>query len=134
MKKPLFILAAISLLSLSTFSAPPANANEDLMKLLLKTQNLSEQQATLALHAAMSVKLFGETIQADKARAQTYMLGLIQSDNMDVDYMIRSYRDWQTQVDSKVENMLNSLAALHSQLDPEQRQQLFETLQKLAQQ
>ncbi|BBN82571.1 hypothetical protein PA25_25560 [Pseudoalteromonas sp. A25] len=133
MKNPLFTIAAISLLSLNTFSTPPAYANEDIMKLLLKTQNLSEQQASLALNAARSVKLFGETIQADKAQAKTYMLGLIQSDNMDVDYMMKSYRHWQTQVDTKVENMLNDLAALHSQLDQEQRQQLLKTLQKLAQ-
>lgn len=109
-----------------------AHANETAIKLLLKTQNFSVHQQELAFRTITSIKVLAEEVKHNKENVQAYLTSSLDKDEMDVEYMMSAYRQWQTNMDMKLENTLHTIAALHGELTLEQRRDLFQKLQNLS--
>lgn len=132
MKKMLTAIKIVVLLGTSVLFSTSSSANEEMLKTLLRTQNLTELQADLAYDAVISIKALGEEVQASKVNVQAYINNLMQQDQMDVDAIMQEYKQWQSTMDVKVETSLKSIAALHRHLSREERQALFDKLSMLS--
>ncbi len=133
MKKILLTLATLALLSTNALGINSTSADENMMKLVFKSQGLSEKQAQLAFDAVLSLKLLSEEIRANKQSTQSYITSLLDEEEMDVSYMLGAFRQWQKQFDSKLEKTLTAVAALHGELTVEQRKELLQKIQNLSQ-
>lgn len=126
MKKIITIL----LLAMVMLAAKPSLANEALVKLLIQSQGLTEQQEDLAVKVYTSVKDVAGELKAGKGDLTGYFLQVARSDQLDAIEAYEAYKQWQSNIDIKVLQLLESMSRLHADLSPEQKQALLQKLIK----
>lgn len=101
-----------------------------LVKLLIQSQGFTEQQEDLAVKVYTSFKDVAGEIKAGKGDLTGYFLQVANSDQLDATAAYEAYKQWQSNIDVKVLQLLESISRLHADLSPEQKQAFLQKLIK----
>lgn len=115
-----------------SFIPAQAQANDDMIKLMIESQGLSSEQAELALTTIKSVKSIAEDVSTNKVKVVQFFSQVAEKDHLDVKSIMNEYRQWESEFDVKLEKALRAASELHGELTVEQRKVLLEKLQRLS--
>lgn len=123
-------IITIMLFTMAMLASKPSQANEELVTLLIQSQGLTEQQEGLAVNVYTSFKDVAGELKAGKGDLTGYFLQVANSDQLDATAAYEAYKQWQSNIDIKVLQLLESMSRLHADLSPEQKQALLQKLVK----
>ena len=125
-------VAAFTLITGASAIASVKNGpNEAMIQMFAMSQDMTEYQQELAVEVFRQVKSLADTVKAPKQDIKDYLGGLVEQDSIDVVQVMEQYKQWQQGVDEQFELSLIAVAKLHSDLTPEQRQQLVDSIKQL---
>lgn len=133
MKK--LLISALATITLSTSVMAQEyeqnQPNETAIKILLMSQNFTDEQETLAIQLINQVQVLASKVEDPKQEMTQFVQGLAEQDYIDVSQIMQKFRAWQQDVDTELEKSLDTAAELHTSMSHEQRTRLMKTIKLL---
>ncbi|BDX05858.1 hypothetical protein [Planctobacterium marinum] len=133
MKK--LLIGAVAAITLSTSVMAEEydhnQPNETAIKILLMSQNFTDEQETLAIQLINQVQILASKVEDPQEEVTQFVQGLAEQDYIDVPQIMQKYRAWQQDLDTELEKSLTTVAELHSSMSHEQRTRLMKTIKLL---
>lgn len=133
MKK--LVISAIAAMTINTSAMADEyhhqQPNETVIRMLLLSQNMTDEQEDLAIQLINQVQTLASKVKDPKEEVTEFVKGFAELEYIDVADIMQKYKTWQQEVDAELEQSLTTVAELHSSMSREQRIRLMETIQKL---